>query len=59
MKVGDLVFDWDAGQLGVIITDGVAWLDSDGQQHKWDFELLAEGQILFADSSELKIIQKA
>lgn len=55
IRVGDAVVDKVTGELAMVIKEDIVWIDSDGQTHRWDFEILSGNVTSFADSDELEV----
>ena len=52
--IGDAVKDSANGMFGLVVGLDAKFIDSDGQHHFWDYELLYEDDTVgFADDDEL------
>ena len=58
MKLGDLVRDTATGEAVLITSINPVWIDTDGQKHQWDFEVLGDGNKYFIDKDELEVLKK-
>ena len=59
-KVGDIVKDTVTKQFGTIVRKNITWVDTDGQPHFWDYEImLPDNQLYLADSGELDLAYHA
>ena len=57
--LGKLVQDIGTKELGLIIRKDPIWKDTDGQLHRWDFEVLFDGTTYLVDRDELLFIKSA
>ena len=57
--LGKLVQDVGTKDLGLIIRKDVIWKDTDGQSHKWDFEVLVDGTTYLVDKDEILFVKSA
>lgn len=54
--VGKIVYDHAFGKSGLVIRTPANWIDTDGQDHTWDFDILYEdGDFGQADVEELEV----
>ena len=56
IEVGSLVLDERTDKTGVVIATDVTWVDTDGQTHMWDYEIMYENGTHFADADEIKVV---
>lgn len=54
--VGSLVYDERLKITGVVVRENVNWVDTDGQNHWWDFEFMSGEELHYADRDELKLL---
>ena len=59
VSLGKLVQDIVTKDLGLIIRKDVIWKDTDGQSHKWDFEVWIAETTFLVDRDELLFIKSA
>ena len=55
--VGKVVYDHAFGRSGLVIRTPANWIDTDGQDHVWDFDILYDdGDLGQADVDELEVV---
>lgn len=57
MKIGDLVLDEATGDYVIIIAKNVHWRDCWGIKSEWDFEVMFENTMYYADADELQEVK--
>ena len=58
MQLGSLVRDIDSDQIVIIVREGPTWIDGDGSEHVWDFEVVSgEEGFYFVDTCELELVK--
>lgn len=52
-EVGDVVIDVTTNHYAIVIRKEVTWIDTDDQEHKWDYEIMTHNRTSFADEDDL------
>tara|TARA_R110000744_G_scaffold198063_1_gene317267 strand:+ start:764 stop:946 length:183 start_codon:yes stop_codon:yes gene_type:complete len=59
VKVGDLVKDISTGDVVIIIKENPVYIDTDGQHHVWDFEVMCGDSVYSIDKDEIGAINES
>ena len=51
--IGDIVIDVVTNGYAVIVRKDVRWIDTDDQEHYWDYEIMTHDRTSFADEDDL------
>ena len=57
MKIGELAIDTAIREVVIVVNSDIDWLDTDGQNHHWDFEVMSACGKYFVDKEELEAFE--
>ena len=52
-NIGDVVIDVVTNHYAIVVRKDVEWVDTDGQTHTWDYEVMTHNKTSFADEDDL------
>jgi hypothetical protein len=57
MKIGDLVYDSEDDQYGIVTELNPTWTDHEGNSFRWDLKIFTNGTEYFFDKEEIVELQ--